>query len=301
VVHFRVRTKHERAIGCAQMARAYDALVLDIDGTLLDEQERVPARTHAALDRARAAGVVVMLATGRSHMGTREVMELLQLDAPSIVFNGAALYCRHEDRLIEHYALAEDFVADLLAYAEHAQLLPVVAVPDGQYAREPRLNEAPDMLAGFRVLNRVPHAELPRTPAIRVTMFSDHHPSSDVLYSELRAVVGDRPAYYTHFGLAALAGFRQSATQVVDVQPDCAGKAEALRVLQSRYGIPAERVVAVGDASNDLPILRAAGLGVAMGNASEDAKQAAKRIIGSNDSAALSSLIEELFLDGSAA
>lgn len=283
------------------MARSYDALVLDIDGTLLDEQERVPARTHAALDRARAAGVVVMLATGRSHFGTRELMQLLALDTPSIVFNGAALYCRHEDRLIERYALDEDLVEDLLAFAERAQLLPVVAVADGQYAREPRLNEAPDMLAGFRILNRVPPTQLPRSEAIRVTLFSDHHPSSDMLFAEVRALAGDRPAYYTHFALAALAGFRSSATQVVDVQADCLGKAEVLRVLQSRYGIPAARVVAVGDASNDLPMLRAAGLGVAMGNASDDAKQAAKRVIGDNDSPALSALIEELFLDGAVA
>lgn len=280
------------------MARAYDALVLDIDGTLLNEQERVPARTHAALDRARAAGVVVMLATGRSHFGTREVMELLALDTPSIVFNGAALYCRHEDRLIERYALDESLVSDLLAYADSARLLPVVAIPDGQFAREPRSDEAPDMLAGFRILNRVPQHELPTRDAIRVTLFSDHHPSSELLYSQVRGAVDDRPAYYTHFGLSALAGFRSSATQVVDVQAYCQGKAEALRVLQARHGIPPERVVAVGDAGNDLTILRAAGLGVAMGNATDDAKEAAKRVIGDNDSPALAMLIEELFLDG---
>jgi Cof subfamily protein (haloacid dehalogenase superfamily) len=278
------------------MPRSYDALVLDIDGTLLDEQERVPARTHAALDRARAAGVVVMLATGRSHFGTRDTMVQLAIDTPSIVFNGAALDCRHEDRLLEHYSLPEALVVDLLAFAESARLLPVVAVPDGQYAREPHVDEAPDMLAGFRIIHRVPHAELPRSGAIRVTLFSDHHPDSGMLHSEVRAIAGAYPAFYTHFGLAALAGFRSSATQVVDVQPQCQGKAEALRVLRSRYGIAPERVVAVGDGSNDLEILRAAGLGVAMGNASPDAKEAAKRVIGNNDTPALSALIEELFL-----
>ena len=60
----------------------------------------------------------------------------------------------------------------------------------------------------------------------------------------------------------------------------------------------ARAVVAVGDADNDLPMLEAAGLGVAMGNATAAAKRVASRVIGSNDGDALGALVEELFLDG---
>jgi HAD superfamily hydrolase (TIGR01484 family) len=97
------------------MARAYDALVLDIDGTLLDEQNLIRPRTFQAINRARAAGVVVMLATGRSSWGTREIIDQLELDTPAIVVNGAGLYDRREDRLVQYYALAEPMVANLLA------------------------------------------------------------------------------------------------------------------------------------------------------------------------------------------
>ena len=69
-----------------------------------------------------------------------------------------------------------------------------------------------------------------------------------------------------------------------------------MRFLRERYGIPADRVVAVGDANNDIEMLEAAGLGVAMGNASEDALAAADRQIGDNNSDAVSQLIDELFL-----
>ena len=79
------------------------------------------------------------------------------------------------------------------------------------------------------------------------------------------------------------------------MQPECAGKAEALKLLSERFGIPAARVVAVGDAGNDLLILRAAGLGVAMGNAPPEVQAAAKRVIGTNNSAALAELIETVF------
>ena len=85
---------------------------------------------------------------------------------------------------------------------------------------------------------------------------------------------------------------------MVDVQPPCRGKGEALRWLEQERGIPAERVVCVGDAGNDVPMLEGAGLGVAMENAFRSAREAADRIIGSNNTEAIAELVEELFLDG---
>jgi HAD superfamily hydrolase (TIGR01484 family) len=130
---------------------------------------------------------------------------------------------------------------------------------------------------------------------LRVTLFSQHHRESIVLLEEVQRVLADYPAYCTHFALAALPGFRSSHAQVVDVQPDCAGKAEALGLLADRFGIPPERVVAVGDAGNDVPILRAVGLGVAMGNAPPAVQAVAARVIGTNNSSALAELIETVF------
>jgi Cof subfamily protein (haloacid dehalogenase superfamily) len=277
------------------MARAYDALVLDIDGTLLDEQSLIRPRTLHAIARAKKAGVVVMLATGRSHWGTREVIDTLELESPAVVINGAGVYDRREDRLIEHYALPEPMVANLLEYAERERLLTVVSAMDGQYARQPEGLET-HILSDLRSLKIVSAEELPRRDVTRVTLFSLTHDSSQSLHDDTRRAAGDYPAYYTHFPLAALAHFRASTAQVVDAQPDCRGKAEAFRVLMSRYRIAPERVVAVGDANNDLPMLRVAGLAVAMGNATPEAKAAAHRVIGDNDSDALAELIEELFL-----
>jgi Cof subfamily protein (haloacid dehalogenase superfamily) len=279
-------------------ARAYDALVLDIDGTLLDNAERIHPHTRVALDRARAAGVTVMLATGRSHGGAREITRELALDTPAIVFNGAAVYCPIEDRLIEQTVLPQSVVVALLAHARDTGVLAVVAHAEGQLARAARTPEEARVLADFRQLRVTDEAELHRPEAIRVTLLSERHVDSLALHAAVQRVVG-RPAYLTHFALAALPRFADSPMQVVDVQPQCAGKAHAFVVLSARFGIAAARVVAVGDASNDVPMLRGAGLAVAMGNATQDAKRDAHRVIGDNNGNALATLIEELFLDGS--
>jgi hydroxymethylpyrimidine pyrophosphatase-like HAD family hydrolase len=135
--------------------------------------------------------------------------------------------------------------------------------------------------------------------AIRVTLFSRDHAASDSFGHDVEAAI-DQPLYLTHFPLSVLASHRSSPLQVVDVQPPCRGKAEALRVLEEMYGIPRARVAAVGDATNDLPMFAAAGLAVAMGDGMPEARRAARRIIGGQNSTAIAELVEELYLAPSA-
>jgi Cof subfamily protein (haloacid dehalogenase superfamily) len=274
--------------------RPYDALVLDIDGTLLDLDEQVRPRTRSALERVRAAGVIVMLATGRSSGGVRPVALEFTPGMPAIVFNGAALYAPDEDRLLEMTPVPEAMARRVLAHARDAALLPVVATRDGQYTRPAITEGEARVLADFRQLH-VLEGSLPTEHVIRITLLSEQHASSIELFHEIH-VVADGAAYLTHFPLSALPRFQDSPMQIVDVQPDCGGKAEALRVLRERYGIEPSRVVAVGDADNDLPMLQHAGLGVAMGNGTPEAKRVAKRVIGDHNTDALGLLIEELFL-----
>jgi Cof subfamily protein (haloacid dehalogenase superfamily) len=276
------------------MSRAYDALVLDIDGTLLDDSEQLSPRTAAAIAGIRERGVQVMLATGRSHHGVRPIAAALALDVPSIVFNGAGVYDLREDRLVRCFTLPEPLVSSLIECAHAGDLVPVVARAEGQYVRRAAPDEQP-LLTGFVHITQLPEAELPRTNVLRVTVFSLRHRESSALYADVQRVLGGYPAFCTHFALSMLPNYRDSDAQVVDVQPECEGKAEALKLLSERFGIPAARVVAVGDAGNDVLILRAAGLGVAMGNAPPEVKAVAKRVIGDNNSSALAQLIESVF------
>jgi Cof subfamily protein (haloacid dehalogenase superfamily) len=274
-------------------ARSYDALVLDVDGTLLDDLEQIHPRTRAALARAQQAGVVVTLATGRSAGGARVIARELGLSAPAVVYNGAGVYCPVEDRLIETIELPPPMVAGLLAHAAGTPVLPIVALGDGrQLSREARTAAERGVLTDFRQLVILPEHELPTEGAVRVTLLSEHA-DSKALCDEIRPIA--TPAYLTHFPLSVLPRFRDSSLQIVDVQPDCAGKAEIFRVLMNRYRIPATRIVAVGDEDNDLPMVRGAGLGIAMGNGSRAVKLAAARVIGDNNGDELGALVEELF------
>jgi hydroxymethylpyrimidine pyrophosphatase-like HAD family hydrolase len=142
-------------------------------------------------------------------------------------------------------------------------------------------------------LTFAPPDGLKRHRAFRVTLLSDRYESSQVFADEVEEAVRE-PLYLTHFPLNQLAYHRDSRLLVVDLHPPCRGKAEALRVLEELYGIVPERVIAVGDATNDLTMFDAAGLAVAMESGMPEAIARADRVIGSNNTDAIADLVDEL-------
>ena len=84
-----------------------------------------------------------------------------------------------------------------------------------------------------------------------------------------------------------------SATVLVEVSPLGDNKGETLKFLAEHYGIPIEKTVAVGDNLNDLPMILAAGIGCAVGNAAEELKAAADFVSASNNEGAVAQIIKK--------
>jgi 5-amino-6-(5-phospho-D-ribitylamino)uracil phosphatase len=275
--------------------RDYDAILLDLDGTLVDDEDRIHPRTLSALRASAERGVKVMIATGRSELATIPVLDQLGLPEPAIVFNGAGVYCPVRKRLIEERVLSERTLARAIRYGEERGHLMVTMCAGVKYAISPRNESEVQALEDMTGVTYVDRSRLVTARALRVTLYSDRHETSDALAAEIEAVLA-QPVYVTHFPLACLPHHRASRLLVCDVHPPCRGKAEALRFLQEEHGIPPSRVVAVGDAGNDLPMLEAAGLAAVVENAYPDALAVADRVLGPNTSGAIGELAEELFL-----
>ena len=275
------------------MTRSYDALLLDLDGTLLADDDTIHPETLAALRAAHEAGVHVVLATGRSELATQPVLADLGFDALAVVYNGAAVFCPREGRLIEERVLSDRTAKRALEYAEREQLLVVTMCAGAKYSSPPRDAMEQRAVEGMHGLEVCEGWDLPRERLIRVTYFTS---ADDSLAFEdrIRDAMID-PVYTTHFRLALLASHRESPLSVVDLHPPCLGKAEAVRLLGERHGVPAARVVAVGDATNDLPMLQAAGLAVGMETSVPEVTSAVDRVIGSNNSGTIGELVRELF------
>jgi Cof subfamily protein (haloacid dehalogenase superfamily) len=259
-------------------ARDYRAILMDLDGTLLDRGGALAPESREAVRAAVDAGLEVWLATGRSVSATRGVYNALGLATPACCYNGALLYDGPSARWLRHHPVADDLLSDLVEFALARSLFFLVFHEDVKYAAAPvpaHMRPFLDLLDEVRVV--APEA-LPRAGATKFSMAGEE---ADLRGLEER--LGGRGAYVVTFPVGLIPGFESYTWTVVDLHAPCRGKAEAIHFLEEERGIAPAEVIAIGDHRNDLPMIRAAGLGVAMENAPEDVKREARLVIGHHD------------------
>jgi hydroxymethylpyrimidine pyrophosphatase-like HAD family hydrolase len=271
-------------------------VALDLDGTLLGSDKRISARNRRAIDAARARGVHVVLVTGRRYPAARRVAEELGGDPPLVLHNGAmiveertVLRCRTLERevALEAVRIARAAGADAVLHCGRAgegRLLVEAAATSNTLLAYYLDRSHPDVT----VLGDL-CAELLEDP-IQV-MFGGGIPQMEMLLPGLVAGLGARVrierTVYPSSGLALL-----------DVLHPEVGKAEALVFLQRRWGLVSEETLAVGDNWNDAEMLKAAGVGLVMGNAEPGMLALGLPVLPTNDDDGVAVAIEQYVLDG---
>lgn len=257
-------------------------VALDIDGTLLRSDRTLSARTRAAVARARAGGVRVVLVTGRRHPSARRVADELGAPLPLVVHNGALVV--DEGRIIRCRPLARDVAARAIEAGRARGAEPVVHCGnrgEGWLLVDARAR--PHGLVGYYLeraggeVRRVADVleALALEEPIQV-MFGGPRDEMEELLHALAALLGrvarlERTVYpATDFAL-------------IDVLDPGVGKAEALAFLQARWGIDAAETLAIGDNWNDRSMLEAAGRGLLMGNAPSELLQVGLPVLPTND------------------
>lgn len=271
----------------------YDALVFDLDGTLLDGRAQLTPRTKAAVALARSRGYLVVIATGRSLAGTRDVHTALGLDTDVVCYNGNWIG-RFDGSTPWHYApIPDDLVGDL-GVIERGGSFHFRHHRDRKYT--PRTAH-PHHLRITKWFSNVVEVDpgspaIPSTDLLRVSVFFDADAHSDAAWGGLED--GSRARLHREvFPMSIFPEFEDVGLVLCEVQSKGRGKAEALRLLEERHGIPASRVVAVGDQSNDLPLLSRVGLAVSMANGIPAVREIAHVIIGDHRDEGVARWVED--------
>ncbi|MGN8025449.1 Cof-type HAD-IIB family hydrolase [Microbacterium sp. 22242] len=262
-------------------------IATDLDGTLLDPTGRVSARTRAALDAARAAGIVVVPVTARQPIGLRAIAAQAGFDGWALCGNGAygvhlttseQLFATEIDpavqRRIAHELgerIPEPLFASVRAAGEVfvAQAGYAVVAVHGDHKRDPA------------TMGAFPLAEVLAAPSLKLVIRHAAMPPADVF-----AVLGT----LDQAGFAATL----SGAPFVEVMAEGVTKATGLARLCAGLGIDRTEVLAFGDALNDVEMLRWAGRGVAMANAEPEALAAADEITASNTEDGVAMLLERM-------
>nr|WP_280487450.1 HAD family hydrolase [Nocardia farcinica] len=258
----------------------------DVDGTLIDHDERVSARTRAAVAALVADGVPFVLATGRPPRWVDPVVEGLGYAPLCVCANGAVIYDSAADKILAGHVLDVATLEWLAEIAEHA--LPgcgLAAERVGESAHDaatPQFVSSPEYEHAW--LNpddtAVARHEVVDAPAIKMLIRLPGAHSGD-MRNALAPLVGARAdiTYSTDHGLVEL-----SAPGVT--------KASGLRTVAQRLGVEPDTLITFGDMPNDVPMLELAGHGVAMANAHAEAIAAANEVTTTNSEDGVARVLE---------
>ncbi len=253
----------------------YHIVSLDLDGTLLHDDKTVSARTVAALRRCAARGMRLVVASARPAHSIRALVPAEVPICAEVCYNGAETYER--GTLVLERALAPETTRALLAaLLRHA--------PDAMIALEMR---------GAMYANRA--LDYPWEHEVADLARVAERPVAKVLFAADR--IADLAAFQAEIG-DACALTLTDAGRLGHLMAAGVSKALALAALATRWGLDMAGVVAFGDDLNDLEILRASGLGVAMGNAPPAVRRAANRVTLTNDEDGVAVTLEALLAGG---
>lgn len=247
-------------------------IALDLDGTLLDSQKRISGRTVRALKSLEPLGVKVVIASARPPRSCRAIYKGLGLDTWQINYNGALVWDPGSSRSVFHWPMDGMLVHEQIRVGR--QLVPgvqvAVEIVDRWYTD--RVDPYRTTVTG-RMFKPDVVAPLQKWSRLSATKL--------MFLAEPRKVARIREGLRDQFG--HLVKVVHADPDLVQVMSREAGKDIALRKVADFYGIPVEHTLAVGDALNDVDMLRAAGTAVCVSNGCAEAKAISHWVAPSND------------------
>lgn len=267
----------------------YKLIALDMDGTLLTTEKKISENTKKALKEAEAKGVKVVLASGRPLSGITRYLEELDLfkgDDYVLSFNGGIVINSKTEEVITSsllkgsdlkviYNISKELDINIHAFSVKEGL---ITPKMSQYTQhECDINGIEATIKDF---NEVEDEE----DIVKVMMI-DPQEKLDKAIEKLPKDLYDK---YSVFKSAPF--FLEFTNKEVD-------KGKGLKKLGDYLGIKKEEIIACGDAGNDLSMVKYAGLGVAMANATDDVKKAADYITLSNDEDGIAHVVNKFILN----
>lgn len=267
-------------------------IALDLDGTLLTTDKRLSPENEAALRRAAEAGVEIVPATGRYYSAIPDSVRKLPYIHYAITINGAQLWDLREGRSLYRAEIPWRRAVELL---EELDKLPVIYdcyMDDRGWMSQSHQERAADFAPTSHSLELLQKLRTP-VPELKAFLAQRGRDVQKVMMffrdPELR--LRSLEELSRRFPDLAVTS---SIPRNLELNSRDAQKGIALERLAEQLGVPREETMAFGDDLNDLSMLRAAGIGVAMGNAGAEIKAAADRVTASCDENGVAAALEEL-------
>lgn len=271
-------------------------IATDLDGTLFDDEKKVPEENLAALHACRERGILIVPATGRTAPGLPEQLRGQLGVRYAILLNGGVVMDLKEKKELASCRLPAELAVRVMETARDSGFdVMYDAYLDGiGYTRKEFYENLPHFVKseGIRTLihktrravdDNVEYIRRQNRPVDKVNLFFADMEER----GKMRKILGEIPGILVS----------SSIPNNLEINAAGAHKGDALARLAERLGIGMEEVMAFGDGENDLTMLKMAGFGVAMGNADPSVKEAADYVTGSNNEAGLAAALKRFVLE----
>ncbi len=275
---------------------AIDLVILDLDGTLIDLfHAGVPSpRVRAAIAAVQATGIPLTIGTGRTLAYIRQNLGYLALTHPVITAHGCVIGDPNTGTIYSETAIPRPIAKELLAWLDERPLLTALYVNQAggaiQVYQNRRGADAADEAFHDHVFGTPRHLQ-PRLATL-LDAAAAHPPIKFICDNDPQRATDMFPAFVDAFGGRLY--LTRSHPRLIEGMALGVDKGTGLQKLCDRLQIDPQRVLAIGDNDNDIPMLKAAGYAVAMGNATLGLKAVADWVAPSIEEDGAAVVLEQL-------
>ena len=248
-------------------------IALDLDGTLLNSNKELTPANYAALEKAAAAGIEIVPTTGRFYGGMPEAIRNLPFVHYAITINGAQVYDIRKDCAVAKAELPVDLAVEIMAYLDTLPVIYDCYMDNWGWMTRAMWEKAEEFAPNEHYLKMIRELRQP-VPELKDHLLKTGHDVQKVqlfakdmlLHRELMRIL---PTRFLQTAISTSAGNN------IEINDRHANKGEAIGQLAAYLGCDISQTMSFGDGLNDLSMIRAAGVGVAMANACEEVLAAA--------------------------
>ena len=268
----------------------YKLIALDIDGTLLNSEKKITNEVFNSIQEAKKSGAKVVLSTGRPLPGVTPLLDELNLNDDGdyvICFNGAVVQEVKSKKILSNIEMChDDFV-----------LINNLAKENNTHVH---INTPTNLI----IPEETPHKYTIHEATLNnidIVSMNEEDINDDITFCKIMII--DEPEKLEEVienipkDLFDKYTIVRSAPFFLEFLNKNANKGTALEALCNTINIPLSKSIAVGDEENDQHMIKMAGLGVAMGNATEHLKSIADYVTKSNDEDGVAYAIENILLN----
>lgn len=266
----------------------YRMVVSDLDATLLTKNKTISEENINAIRRAKELGVIFVIATGRILRSARVYADLLGVNSPVAACNGAMVVDSDGSELVDEY-LSFDQIAEISKIAERYNQYYHFYDKSNIYTKfdtdkfdkyyNSGANDTSENVSLKKIYDNIDE------------LFKNDLKLYKSLFISLDKEILEKVEkdFRIHTNLSITSSSRNN----VEINKVGVNKGKAVEVIANKYGINKNEIIAIGDNRNDQSMIKYAGLGVAVQNASEDTKKIADVVTVSNEDSAIAAIMEE--------